>query len=185
MEWLDWVEPEAQEIGAVNTVVVEKDRLLGYNTDAAGFIEPLLKHMGSLEGRRVAVIGAGGAARAAIWALKRQRAEVTLFLRDVSKATVPCEPLSAASFSGYDLVVNATPAAPATAEQLSGAGWVYDLVYNPIETQLLKDAREARCQTLGGLEMLVAQAKIQFELWTGKTPSASIMYDAAAAALRI
>ena len=92
--------------------MVEKDRLLGYNTDAAGFIEPLLKHIGSLEGRQVAVIGAGGAARAAIWALKRQRAEVTLFLRDVSKVTVPCEPLSSASFSGYDLVVNATPAAP-------------------------------------------------------------------------
>ena len=183
MEFLDWIEPEAREIGAVNTIVVEKDRLLGYNTDAAGFIEPLLKHIGSLEGRQVALIGAGGAARAAVWALKRAGAKLTQFVRDVSKSNVPCEPLSSASFSGYDLVVNATPAAPATREQLRGARWVYDLVYNPIETRLLKEARDAGCQTLGGLEMLVAQAKIQFRLWTGKTPVESIMYDSAAAAL--
>jgi len=88
-------------------------------------------------------------------------------------------------------VINATPLgsgehidqSPATAEQLSGARCVYDLVYNPIKTRLLKEAREAGCQTLGGIEMLVAQAKIQFELWTGKEPSHEIMYNAAAAAL--
>jgi len=87
--------------------------------------------------------------------------------------------LSSASFSGYDLVVNATTDSPATAEQLNGARWVYDLVYNPIETQLIKEARKAGCETLGGLEMLVAQAKIQFELWTGKTASTPVMYNAA------
>ena len=187
MECLDWMEPQAKEIGAVNTVVVEKDRLLGYNTDAAGFIDPLRKRIGSLYGKQVAIIGAGGAARAAIWALKREGANVTLFARDVSKAAplfdVPCQQLLSASLGGYDLVVNATPVAPATQEQLRGAQWVYDLVYNPIETRLLQEAREAGCQTLGGLEMLVAQAKIQFELWTGKTPSASIMYDSAATGL--
>ena len=183
MECLDWIEPEAAEIGAVNTVVVEKDRLLGYNTDAAGFIEPLLKHIGSLEGRQVAIIGAGGAARAAVWALKRAGARVTVFVRDVSKSNFSCESLVSASFSGYDLVVNATPAAAATKEQLRGAQWVYDLVYNPIETPLIKEAREAGCQTLGGLEMLVAQARVQFELWTGKPADHSIMYDSAAAAL--
>ena len=183
MQHLDWIEPEAMEIGAVNTVVVEKDRLLGYNTDAAGFIAPLLKSIGSLRDKQVAIIGAGGAARAAVWALKREGAKVTLFVRDVSKSKVACEPLTSASFSGYDLVVNATPASPATREQLQGAHWVYDLVYNPIETEFLREAREAGCATLGGLEMLVAQAKIQFELWTGKTASATVMYDAAAAVL--
>ncbi|HKY44856.1 MAG TPA: shikimate dehydrogenase [Pyrinomonadaceae bacterium] len=179
MECLDWIEPEAKEIGAVNTVVIENDRLLGYNTDAAGFIYPLIKRIGSLEGKQVAIIGAGGAARAAIWALEREGANVKLFVRDVSKLNVPCEPLASTSFSGYDLVVNATPAAPATQEQLRGAGWVYDLVYNPIETKLLYDAREAGCETLGGLEMLVAQARIQFELWTGKTPAEAIMHESA------
>ncbi|HEX6648196.1 MAG TPA: shikimate dehydrogenase [Pyrinomonadaceae bacterium] len=193
MESLDWIEPDAKEMGAVNTVVVENDRLLGYNTDAAGFIEPLKKH-GSLGGSNVAIIGAGGAARAAIWALQKQGATITLFARDFAKAqsfNVPCKPLTGASFNGYDLVINATPLgsgehidqSPATAEQLSGARCVYDLVYNPIETRLLKEARKAGCQTLGGLEMLVAQAKIQFELWTGEKPSHDIMYNAAAAAL--
>lgn len=184
MECLDWIEPEAQEIGAVNTVVVEKDRLLGYNTDAAGFIDPLRKRIGSLNGKQVAIIGAGGAARAAVWALKRQGANVKTFVRDVSKVDRPCEPLASGSFSGYDVVVNATPVAPATGEQLRGARLVYDLVYNPIETKLLYDAREAGCETLGGLEMLVAQAKIQFELWTDKKPSEAIMYDSALTGLQ-
>ena len=184
MECLDWIEPDAKEIGAVNTVVVEKDRLLGYNTDAAGFIAPLLARMGSLKGAEVAIIGAGGAARAAIWALEREGARVTLFVRDVSKVDGPCKPLVSASFSGYDLVVNATPVAAATQDQLRGARWVYDLVYNPVETQLLKAARDAGCQTLGGLEMLVAQAKIQFELWTGKNPSEAVLYDSALTGLQ-
>lgn len=186
MECLDWIEPDAKQMGAVNTVVVDKDRLLGYNTDAAGFIEPLLKHLGTLENKHVAIMGAGGAARAAIWALQKEKASVTVFARDINKAKsldVPCVLLSSASFSGYDLVVNATPESPATAEQLSGARWVYDLVYNPIETKLIKEARKAGCETLGGLEMLVAQAKIQFELWTDRKPSTSIMYNAAATAL--
>jgi 3-dehydroquinate dehydratase/shikimate dehydrogenase len=190
IELLDWVEPKAQEIGAVNTIVVEGHGLHGYNTDVHGLIEPLRKRVGSLAGLSVAVIGAGGAARAALWALKRDGAKVTLFARAPMKARsttetfdVPCELLSNASFAGYDVVINATPATPAVAEQLAGARLVYDLIYNPIETEFLKEARRAGCQTLGGLEMLVAQARLQFELWTGKTPSPALMYDTAAAAL--
>ncbi len=194
MESLDWIEPDAKEIGAVNTIVVENDGLLGYNTDASGLIEPLLKSLGSLAGKKVAVMGAGGAARAAIWGLQREKAVVTLFARDLAKAAllnVPCQSLASASFSDYDVVINATPLGsgahidqtPATQQQLTGARYVYDLIYNPIETQLLREAAQAGCETLGGLEMLVAQAKIQFELWTGRKPSSSIMYDAAAAGL--
>ncbi len=195
MDCLDWIEPDAKEISAVNTVVVENDRLLGYNTDAAGLIEPLLRLMGSLAGKNVAVIGAGGAARAAIWALKREKAVVTVFARDLTKAAllnVSCQSLSYASFSDYEVVINATPLGsgahvdqtPATQQQLSGARYVYDLVYNPRETRFLREAGQAGCETLGGLEMLVAQARIQFELWTGKRPSSSVMYDAGAAGLR-
>jgi shikimate 5-dehydrogenase len=72
---------------------------------------------------------------------------------------------------------------PATADQLNGARCVYDLVYNPIETRFLQEACKADCKTVRGLEMLVAQAKIQFELWTGQAPSATTMYESAAAAL--
>lgn len=183
MKHLDWIEPNATEIGAVNTVVVENDRLLGYNTDAAGFIEPLLPRLGSLADREVAVIGAGGAARAAIWALQQQKARVTLFARNVDKAqklaevfNISCESLSSAKFAGYDLVINATPLgsgehidqSPINVGQLNGARCIYDLIYNPSETKLLREARHVGCETLGGMEMLAAQARLQFELWTGK-----------------
>jgi 3-dehydroquinate dehydratase/shikimate dehydrogenase len=183
MECLDWIDADAKEIGAVNTVVIENDRLLGYNTDAAGFIDPLLKRFTTLRDAKVAIIGAGGAARAAIWALQRQQAAVTLFARNPTKAQplaelfgISCKSLSDASFHRYDLVINATPIgsgahidqSPATREQLTGARCVYDLIYNPRDTRLLREARHLGCETLGGLEMLVAQAGLQFERWTGK-----------------
>jgi 3-dehydroquinate dehydratase / shikimate dehydrogenase len=179
MGHLDWIADVAKEIGAVNTVVIEMDRLHGYNTDAPGFIDPLLRKFGSLEGRRAAIIGAGGAARAVIWALRRQSAKVTIFARDVSKAEsfgVGCQQLASASFRDYDLVINTTPLgsgayidqSPVTAAQLNGVSCAYDLIYNPADTRFLQEARKAGCDTIGGLEMLVAQAKIQFELWTGR-----------------
>jgi 3-dehydroquinate dehydratase / shikimate dehydrogenase len=183
MECLDWIELDAKEIGAVNTVVVEDNRLLGYNTDAAGFIDPLLRRFTTLRDAKVAIVGAGGAARAATWALQRQQASVTLFARNVAKAQaladlfgISCILLAEASFAGFDLVINTTPVgsgayisqSPVTREQLSGSRCVYDLIYNPAQTQLLREAHEAGCETLGGLEMLVAQAGLQFELWTGK-----------------
>jgi shikimate 5-dehydrogenase len=104
---------------------------------------------------------------------------------------VSYQSLGDGSFAGYDLVINATPLGsgelidqtPATAEQLAGARCVYDLVYNPINTRLIQEACKAGCKTVRGLEMLVAQAKNQFELWTGEAPSAAAMYDAAATAL--
>jgi 3-dehydroquinate dehydratase/shikimate dehydrogenase len=181
MDHLDWIEPDAREIGAVNTIVIEADRLLGYNTDAPGFIDPLLRKFESLAARRAAIIGAGGAARAAIWALIKQNANVTIFARNISKAEslgVSCQPLASATFKDYDLVVNTTPLgsgayidqSPVTAEQLNGVRCAYDLIYNPADTRFLREARQVGCDTIGGLEMLVAQAKLQFELWTGKKP---------------
>ena len=198
MGLLDWVDKDAQEIGAVNTVVVEDGRLRGYNTDVYGFIEPLLERLGSLRGLSAAVLGAGGAARMAVWVMKRHEARVRLFSRTRPNAEligqafdIPFEPLSAVSFRDYDIVINATPLGsgpfvahtPAVVEQLAGAGLVYDLIYNPIETEFIKQACAAGCQTLGGLPMLVGQARRQFELWTGKIPAAELMHDAAAAAL--
>jgi 3-dehydroquinate dehydratase/shikimate dehydrogenase len=198
LEFLDWIEPNAKKIGAVNTIVFDDDKLRGFNTDAAGFIEPLLNVVGSLSGLHVAVIGAGGAARAAVWALLKHDATVTLFARNAEKAHVlgqefgvSYEPLSPASFGHYDLVINATPLGsgelsdqtPATADQLTGVRCVYDLVYNPIQTRFLKEACKANCKTVRGLEMLVAQAKNQFQLWTGESASLNVMYDSAAAAL--
>ena len=185
MKYLDWLNPAAQEIGAVNTIAIKRDRLLGFNTDATGFINPLLRKSSLWNSRRAAIIGAGGAARAAVWALQKLNIVTTIFARDLDKAQplsvsfgVNCEPLASASFRDYDLVVNTTPLgsgthidqSPVTCEQLNGVSCAYDLIYNPADTRFLQEARKAGCDTIGGLEMLVAQARIQFELWTGRRP---------------
>ncbi|PYS24481.1 MAG: shikimate dehydrogenase [Acidobacteria bacterium] len=199
MSFLDWIDPSAKEIGAVNTIVVRDDQLLGYNTDAAGFISPLRERFGSLNGVRCAVIGAGGAARAVLWALRNADANVALFVRDVEKATalsnqydLSCDQLENARFESFDIVINAAPLGTrgehedrtaARAEQLRGVRLAYDLVYNPPETRFLREAREAGCETLSGVEMLLYQAVEQFKLWTGSEPDRPTIREAAMRAL--
>ena len=200
MEQLDWVEPAAQEIGAVNTIVIEDDVLHGFNTDAPGFITPLMQKLGDLREARCAVIGAGGAAKAAVWALKQAGAKATLFARNPTTGSSVAERFGAAwmkldeaSFEGFDVVINATPLGtagqfedktPATGKQLRGARLAYDLVYNPTETRFLREAREDGCETLGGLAMLVAQAAEQFRLWIGEAAPEDVMYEAAQRGLK-
>lgn len=195
MEHLDWIEPSAQEIGAVNTIVVEDDALRGYNTDAAAFLVPLFEKGVSLREARCAIIGAGGAARCALWSLQQEGAHVTLFARDVEKAKqtaekfgANCRELNGATFDGFDLVINATPLGtrgesedetPAQADQLHGARMAYDLVYNPRDTRFLREASAAGCKTIGGLGMLIAQASEQFKLWTGRSAPFDVMSEAA------
>lgn len=199
MQHLDWIESDAKQIGAVNTIVVEGDALKGYNTDAAAFIAPLRRALGSLANVACAIIGAGGAARTAAWSLLREGAAVTLFVRAPEGAGqmaqefgADCHQLQGASFRSFDVVVNATPLGTvgehqddtvAVAEQLAGVRLVYDLVYNPQETRLLREAQQAGCLTVGGLEMLLAQAAEQFELWTGKDAPVNVMREAATRAL--
>lgn len=194
MRALDWVEPSAREIGAVNTVVVEGDELRGYNTDAAAALTPL-DGLTDLKGARVAVLGAGGAARAVLWALRERGAHAVVFARDAARARetarafgADSRPLAGARFADFDTVVNATPLGtrghaehetPADRQQLRGARIVYDLVYNPAETRLLREARAAGCRTAGGLPMLVAQAAAQFKLWTGRDAPLEVMRAAA------
>jgi 3-dehydroquinate dehydratase/shikimate dehydrogenase len=195
MKHLDWTDPSAQEIGAVNTIVIEGETMRGYNTDAAGFLTPLNEKEMTLRGARCAVIGAGGAARSVLWSLRREGADVTLFARDVEKARpmaeefgAHCESLDRASFDGFALVVNATPLGtrgeladetPAVADQLRGAQLAYDLVYNPRDTRFQREARAAGCQIIGGLAMLIAQAAEQFRLWTGRAAPLETMNEAA------
>lgn len=200
MDHLDWVEPAAREIGSVNTILVADNALQGYNTDAVGFIRPLLKRRADLKGLPCAVIGTGGAARAAVWSLRQQSADVTVFGRNAAKAAalgekfgVAWEQLAGAAFKAFSVVINATPLGtagpwesetPATASQLDGTSFVYDLVYNPTQTRFLREAESVGCETLGGLEMLVAQAEEQFRLWTGVSAPAQVMREAADRALR-
>jgi 3-dehydroquinate dehydratase/shikimate dehydrogenase len=190
MQHLDSVEKTASEIGAVNTVVIEGGELHGYNTDAAAAVKPL-DGLINLRGSRVAVIGAGGAARALLWSLREQSAHTTVFARNVERARLTARDFNAeaasiegASFDGFDVVVNATPLGtrgerenetPATRTQLRGARIAYDLVYNPRETRFLREAQAAGCATVGGLSMLVAQAADQFKLWTSTDAPLEVM----------
>jgi 3-dehydroquinate dehydratase / shikimate dehydrogenase len=201
MNRLDWIDPAAKEMGAVNTILIRGDELYGYNTDAAGFIEPLRRKLGSVKDARCAIIGAGGGARAALWALRNAGAQVALFIRDPDKARPVSEEfeidsyqLSGASFVGFDILVNATPLGTrgdrerdtaATADQFRGVRLAYDLVYNPVETRFLREARAAGSETLGGIEMLLAQAVEQFKLWTGNEPDVEVMRAAALRTLGI
>jgi 3-dehydroquinate dehydratase/shikimate dehydrogenase len=194
MRHLDWVEKTARGIGAVNTVVVEGDELRGYNTDAAAAVKPIGSLL-NLRRARAAVIGAGGAARALLWGLRGAGARATVFARNVERARPTARyfgaetaRLEGASFDGFDLVVNATPLGTrgesenetaATSAQLRGARVAYDLVYNPRETRFLREASAAGCKTVGGLAMLVAQAAVQFKLWTGTNAPLEVMRDAA------
>jgi 3-dehydroquinate dehydratase/shikimate dehydrogenase len=195
MQCLEWIDVAAREIGAVNTIVVQDNELHGFNTDAAGFMAPLRAAMPAIAGARCAVVGAGGAARAVIWALKQEGADVTVLARDTTKAEflsktfgVKYQELSPRGFAGYDLLVNATPLgthgqlqneAILNSDQLCGVRLAYDLVYNPSETMFLSQARAAGCETIAGFEMLIAQAVEQFKLWTGKQPKVDVMRAAA------
>jgi len=188
---VDEVDAVARRIGAINTIRVADGRWIGGNTDAIGFLDPLQDRV-ALTGLRASVLGAGGAARAVIVALASSGGSVRLHARnrgqaeDVSVLTPvevgpwPPEPGS------WDLLINCTPIGmyprvdetPVPADQFTGR-YVYDLVYNPSTTRLLREAAAAGCQTFGGLEMLVAQAREQFEWWTGARAPAGMMREAA------
>jgi 3-dehydroquinate dehydratase/shikimate dehydrogenase len=199
MGHLDWIDPAATEIGSVNTVVIDGKQLRGYNTDALGFISALKTQRPGFNGTRCAVIGAGGAARAAIWALLQEGAKVSVFVRDIERAKPLAETfdvtianLQSAAFEGFDVVVNTTvlgmsghqeQQTPANAAQLRGARLAYDLVYNPTETRFLREAKQVGCETLGGVSMFVTQAAEQFGLWTGRDAPTNVMHAAAVEAL--
>ncbi len=192
---LDEIDETARTIGAVNTVNVADGKLFGYNTDAPGFIAPLKALCGDLNGARVSVVGAGGAARACVYALRREGAEVTVLARDTAKARkltdefgITIEELHTDHHRfETDILVNTSPLGTkgetvdqtiATSEQLSGVKLVYDLVYNPAETRLLREAELAGIPAINGLEMLIAQGAKQFEIWTGEAAPVAAMAEA-------
>ena len=187
---VDEAEVMARRVGAVNTLVVRDGRWIGANTDVDGFITPL-KGKIAPKGARVTVLGAGGAARAVAVALGSQGAAVTISARHPEAArevaalaggTVGQWPARPGS---WDVLVNATTAGSGGAADDPMRGIpldgeiVFDLVYAPRVTPLLARARREGCLTIGGIEMLVAQAERQFELWTGQPPLAGLFKEAA------
>jgi len=188
---MDEVYAVARRIGAINTMKAEDGRWIGGNTDAAAFLSPLRDRV-NLRGARVAVLGAGGAARAVAVALSSSHAQVTVYARSVAKAQAVAMTASAEAATmppksdSWDILVNCTPVGmypknnetPLDASLLTGSH-VYDLVYNPTTTRLMREAATAGCEAIGGLEMLVAQALEQFEWWTGTKPPSGVMREAA------
>jgi 3-dehydroquinate dehydratase / shikimate dehydrogenase len=184
----------AQLCGAANSVQIREGRWLVRNTDVEGFLDPLETRKVDLRGVRVTVVGAGGAARAVVVGLSRRGARVTVCGRREDRAReVAALAAGGRATAGqpapgdWDILVNATPvgtwpdveASPVDPGALAGGGLVYDLVYNPIRTALMRDAEHSGCETIGGLEMLVAQAVRQFEWWTGTRAPRGRMRDAA------
>ena len=194
---LDSVTPNAAEARSANTVLVQDGRLVGLSTDGDGVLVPLRKRLDPAR-RAVAILGAGGAARAAAFALVRAGARVTVLARRAEQAAevaaaTGCASAALAALPGlpWDVLVNATPVGsgalpdetPVPATALRPGAVVFDMVYEPRETPLLRAARARGCVAIEGVEMLVAQAVGQFEAWTGASAPVEAMTEAAVGAI--
>ena len=182
LPYLAKTDPISEKIGACNTIVRSQDgRLFGFNTDVGGIVRPLERRL-QLRGAKVLVLGAGGAARAAVFGLVEKGAEVTILNRTPETAQKLARQAKAKTIKRdqvakayFDVIINATPAGMAgqklqmilNPEELN-ARLVFDTVYNPIDTPLIRAAREKGIAVITGVEMFVQQGARQFEIWTGK-----------------
>ncbi len=182
MSHLDNTDSHSEKIGACNTVVRAQDgKLYGFNTDASGIVRPLERRLNTLEGAKILVLGAGGAARAAVFGLKERGCEVYILNRTAGPAKKLAHQARARLMkrpdlkkTTFDVIINATPVGmgntrdtPLQDKEIN-ARYVFDMVYDPAETRLLKLAKERGAQIIPGIEMFVHQAARQFEIWTGK-----------------
>ena len=193
MALIDEVEEIARRIGAVNTITREGDRLVGTNTDWRGAIAALEEQAGAkLSGSRAVVLGAGGAARAAVFGLRAQGASVVILNRTESKAAdlaasldaTSAGPLEALADLDYDVLVNATSVglnedvSPIPISSIREGSIVMDAVYDPAETRLLRDAKTRGARAVPGKWWLVHQAAAQLEAWTRRQSPTEVMATA-------
>ena len=186
---LDELDPFAGKIGSVNTIVNKGGKLIGYNTDWFGALKALEEKV-ALNGKKVILLGAGGAARAIAFGLKEKGCQVTIFNRSSERAAevaakLGCHYQSLSALSLMDggtldaeILINATSVGmfplesqtPIPKRVLKKGMIVMDIVYRPLQTKLLQEAREQGCQTIDGIEMLAYQGAAQLEIWTGQRP---------------
>ncbi len=199
---LDRLDTLAEKIGAVNTIVNDDGALIGYNTDATGFLQALLERGIEPKGKKVVILGAGGASRAISFILADRGAHLVIlnrlleldwanelasrisqiFTEEVEALELNRENLTRA-LGKADILVNATSVGmspdidetPVPSDLLKPGLIVYDIVYNPIKTKLLKEAEAAGAKTIGGVDMLVWQGAIAFEKWTGQKAPVELM----------
>jgi shikimate dehydrogenase len=200
VSYLDELHPSAQKAGAVNTVQNIEGIFKGYNTDIYGFIEPLRRRRVNLNGMKILLIGAGGAARAIIAALSdetgisalrianrtRQNAEGLITMASnlgLEADFTRSEDLAEQAFRS-DLIINSTPIGMANEqsivdrEKINKNSIVYDLVYKPMVTRLIENAKQASATVVYGYEMLLAQGARAFEIWTGMSAPMEVMKKA-------
>jgi 3-dehydroquinate dehydratase / shikimate dehydrogenase len=208
LRYLDWCDPLAAEIGAVNTVLMRGTRLYGYNTDYVGVLQAIEKHV-SLGSSRVLLVGAGGAARAAAFALVHKGATVAIWARRPQQAAALARATGgevldrqALRRESFDAIVNCTPVglhaskpagkragsrpasdSPLKADELN-CRVVMDMIYRPRVTPLLRLAASRGIATISGVEMFVAQGTAQYEIWAGKRAPEAVMRKAVLAALQ-
>ncbi len=200
MKFVDKVDQTAQNIGAINTIKNENGLLIGRNTDAEGANKALLDARCKIIGKNVVLIGAGGAAKAISYSLASDINKITIINRSEDRARKLVNELKnkrdinieskkyneiilKEEISNADILINATPIgmfpmmdiSPVSKKILHKDLFVFDLIYNPLETQLIKDSKEIGCQTLSGLDMLVNQGALAFEWWTKKKPNLELM----------
>jgi 3-dehydroquinate dehydratase / shikimate dehydrogenase len=182
LKYLDKSDPWTAKVGACNTVVRGQDgKLYGFNTDVNGVVRPLELRI-RLQGARILVLGAGGAARAAVFGLKERGADVSILNRTPGPAQKLAKQARARVINRtmlkkleFDVIINATPAGmegnrdplPLTEQELK-AKYFFEMVYNPAETRMMKMARARGMHVIPGSEMFVQQGARQFEIWTGK-----------------
>jgi len=207
--FLDKLDPLAKKIGAVNTIVNDDGVLTGYNTDATGFLQALLDKGVKPEGKKVVILGAGGASRAISFILAERGTHLVILNRllEFDWAEELAQRISQISkkvralelneknlemmLEGADILINATSVGmhpdvnktPVPARLLKPGLIVFDIVYSPIKTRLLKEAEAAGAQTIGGLDMLIWQGAIAFEKWTGQKAPLDLMKKEAIKAL--
>jgi len=190
MKYLDEIDPTAQKIGAVNTIVNDNGKLKGYNTDWVGTVVPVEKKV-QLAGKRVALIGAGGVARAMAYGVTSKGASLTVFNRTEENALDLQKDFGAeirnmdsiVEVKDHDIILNATPLGmgeqkgetPIPSDYLKPDHVVFDAVYSPKETVLLREAAAKGATVIHGLEMLLYQGVVQFELYTGFKAPENVM----------
>jgi 3-dehydroquinate dehydratase / shikimate dehydrogenase len=182
LPYLDNTDSHTTKIGACNTVVRAQDgKLYGFNTDTSGVVRPLERRLSTLQDAKILVLGAGGAARAAVFGLKERGAEVFILNRSLAVAQKLARRAHARSIKradlkkfSFDVIINATPVGMGNSresplqEKEINTRYVFDMIYDPAETRLLQLAKERGAQIIPGIEMFVHQAARQFEIWTGK-----------------
>jgi shikimate dehydrogenase len=213
MRYLDEIDPVARNIGAVNTIAVQEGKTFGYNTDCYGFLQSLVEADFDPKGARCLILGAGGAARAAVFSLaKAGAAAIAVYNRTVERAAFLVDDLQAefdsvtfsfgslttaelrAANRHFDLVVNTTSVGMTPAAEnnpwpndipLPDDAVICDLVYNPLQTQFLQQAQSAGLKTIDGVGMLVHQGAKAFEIWTGQSPPTDVTRRAVLEQLKV